>query len=111
MNAERFASVRCPVGVRRPVLSASGVTSVSDDRVPDDLVSDDRTSGAFWGTQTAAQRRFWERGALSGVPSGTRIAAGALIQNRGLFRHVSEVVGPASSTLNEGGAAFPGWAR
>ena len=79
--------------------------------MPDDSVSGDRISDGFWGTQTVTQRRFWECGALSGVPSRTRIAADALIRNRGLFRHVSEVVGPAPLALNEGGAAVPGWAH
>ncbi|XP_073110938.1 uncharacterized protein [Elaeis guineensis] len=72
------------------VTSASGVMSASGGRMPDDSVSDDRMSDAFWGTQIIAQRRFCERGALSGVPSGMRIAAGALIRNCGLFRHVSK---------------------
>ena len=52
MNAERFAGVKCPVGVKCPILSALGVTSVSDvsvsgDQVPDDSVSDDRVLAPF----------------------------------------------------------------
>ena len=67
--------------------------SVSGDRVPDDSVSGDRVSDAFWGTQTAVQRRFWGRGALSGIPSGTRIGAGGLILNRGPFATFRRLLG------------------
>ena len=83
-----------------PDKSMSGVLtfddSMSDDSMSDDPVSDDPVSGTFWGTQIAAWHLLWERGPLSGIPSGMRIAVSDLILWHGLSATCREIVGPAS---------------